>query len=145
MDARPGLFSVQLIYRSTLRSSADDLASERTSRRRAADAKFEGIRVPVHRSEAGTQASHVAVQVGNTSVAPHEQGAGQKGVLAGVCPDQLVLAAEDIGEHLDGRQQGRAGPGTHAAPSVTAANQGAGHVSGKACFKVHRLSGACSI
>ena len=99
---------MQPMDKSTLNSSMDNLACKRTSRRRAADAKFEGIGVPVHSSEAGTQASHVAVQVGDTGVAPHEQGARQEGVLAGVRLDQLVLAAEDVGEHLDGRQQAHA-------------------------------------
>lgn len=106
---------MQLMDKSTLESSIDDLACWRTSRRRAADAKFEGVRVPVHSPEAGTQASHVAVQVSDTGIAPHEQGAGQEGVLARVCLDQLVLSAEDVGEHLDSRQQRHAGTAIDAA------------------------------
>ena len=112
--------------KSTVNSRIEDLACRRTSRRRAADAKFKGIRVPLHSSEAGAQACHVAIQVSDTGIAPHEQGAGQERVLAGVGLDQLVLAAEDVGEHLEGRQQGRAAPATNAATNCDSGQPGSG-------------------
>ena len=128
---------------STVNSRIEDLACRRTSRRRAADAKLEGIRVPVHSSEAGAQACHVAIQVSDTGIAPHEQGAGQECVLAGVGLNQLVLAAEDVGEYLEGRQQGRAGPATtaaiNAATNCDSGQPGSGPPQGTGCFRMHRL------